>query len=903
MAKKITLLLFMLIGTTLVGQSATATVNGTSYSTLADAYAAAVGGETILIDGFFDEKLTINKAVNIQGDDPETDGIQYTGTGRVFYVTNQVLNNFTISNITVSGGSVSNANGAGILLDKPKGDKITLRNLIIENNSASGTSNGQGGGISVNTANVDIVDCIIRNNSSRNGGGIHLATNNNANSPDVDKVVNVKRTLIHGNSTSLTGGGFYIYAGGADVGLTVNFVNTTIVLNTATTNGGIGHIYGKTKTGTSVINTEVNLTHVTAARNTASQATDADKNKFGLYFTKGGSTDGTVFNAYNSIFVAAGVPANRGINFASSDPKEVINCQIGGQVNFSRVDDGTGTIKGRTAGQIGLASELSDEGGFSKVLGLSGGTNGAIDFGASSITGIVLPIFDQRVYTRSGAPDAGAYQTGGTVYSSTWTGTAGDNDPNNTENWSENVIPTTKGIVEIGSSDQITWDTDLSVDTINISSGGTLITSANLAGTINYTRDLNTSNWYVVSAPVEGQDVDDFVASAGLAMSGTNNALSIYNTEDDTWSYYQTGFSSSDVLSPGTGYAVNLSAASGGITFGGSMNTEDTSVALATTGNGFNLLGNPYPSFIDSAAMLSGSTDALSTETIWVWNEATDSYDTKVTADAFQLAPGQGFFVKSDGDGGSVALNESFQSHQSTDTFQRTEGRPELSLTLFDKQAPRTAKLYYIAGTTTGFDNGFDGPMFGGVPNDFAIYTHAVENGTGRDLAIQSLPDYNYENMVVPVGINAKAGTVIDISARTTNFPEDVAIYLEDREQETFALLTSSSNFTTTLSADSKGVGRFYLHTKTRPLADEKEMFSAGDLSLYDPSSHNLSVFGIKQGKANARIYDILGNEIVSMEFDGKNTNDIPLPNLAVGVYIVHLTTETKTLIKKIIIR
>ena len=427
---------------------------------------------------------------------------------------------------------------------------------------------------------------------------------------------------------------------------------------------------------------------------------------------------------------------------------------------------------------------------------------------------------------------------------------------------------------------------------------------------INYTRDLNTSNWYVVSAPVEGQDVDDFVASAGLATSGTNNALSIYNTADDTWSYYQTGFSSSDVLSSGSGYAVRLSAASGDVTFSGTVNTEDTSVALTNNGNGFNLLENPYPSYLDSAAMLSGNSAALSSETIWVWNEATNDYDTKVTADALQRAPGQGFFVKSfipplgksKGYVGSVDLNESFQSHQGTDTFQRTEERPELFLTFFDKQAPLTAKLYYIAGTTTGFDNDFDGPMFGGVANDFAIYTHAVENGEGRDLAVQSLPDNDYDNMVIPVGINAKAGTVIDKSARTTNFPEGVAIYLEDREQKTFTLLSSSSNFTTTISADSKGVGRFYLHTKTRPLADEEEMLSAGDLSLYDPSSHNLSVFGIKQGKANARIYNILGNEVVNTVFDGKNTNDFPLPNLAVGIYIVHLTTETKTLIKKIII-
>ena len=903
MAKKITFLLFILINTVLMGQ--TATVNGVSYSTLAEAYAAAVGGETILIDGIFDEKLTSNKAVNLIGDDPETDGIVYTGTGRVLYFTNQILNGFTVANLKISGGNVTNANGSGILLDKSKGDKITLKNLIIENNAAKGTSNGQGGGISINTVNVDIIDCIIRNNSSRNGGGIHIGTNNAANNPDVDKVVNIERTLIHGNTTSLTGGGFYIYAGGADVGLTVNFVNTTIALNTAGTNGGIGHIYGQTKTGTTVINTEVNMTHVTAARNTAPLATTADKNKFGLYFTKFNSTDGTVFNAYNSIFVAAGLPANRGINFASANPKKVINCQIGGNENWSRVDDGTGTIRGRTAGQIGLASALSDQGGFSKVLALSGGNNPAIGFGASAITGVTLPIVDQRAYTRSSSPDAGAYQTGGSAYSTSWTGTAADNDPYNADNWTSNVVPTTGGTVEVSGTDQITWDKDFSVSTINIASGGTLITTATLAGTINYTRDLGTTNWYVIGSPVEGQDTDDFVASAGLAVSETNNGLGSYNTSDDTWSYYQTGTSNADALASGGGYAISLSGSSGAVTFSGSMNTEDTTVSLTTTGRGFNLLGNPYPSYMDSGALLSGSSDVLSSQTIWVWNESTDSYDTKVVADGFQLAPGQGFFVQSDDGPGSVVMDETFQSHQGTDTFQRgAEARTELHLMLFDKKTPRTAKLYYIGGTTTGFDNGYDGPMFGGVSNDFAIYTHAVEEGRGNDLAVQSLPNYNYENMVVPVGVNAKAGSAVEIFAKAMNFPEDIKVYLEDKETKTFTLLNDSSSFQTTLSKDSKGIGRFYLHTKAeKPRDDEDPRIRYAGLNMYALDRHNLHVVGVEQGTAQVRVYDILGNEVVDTKIKGNGINDVVLPSLTDGVYIVHITTETGTLIKKIIIR
>ena len=97
MIKKITISLFVLFTSLIMAQ--TATVNGTSYGTIADAYAAAVGGDTIFIDGIFDEKLTSNKAVSLQGDDPNTDGIVFTGTGRVLYYTNEVLGDFSISNL------------------------------------------------------------------------------------------------------------------------------------------------------------------------------------------------------------------------------------------------------------------------------------------------------------------------------------------------------------------------------------------------------------------------------------------------------------------------------------------------------------------------------------------------------------------------------------------------------------------------------------------------------------------------------------------------------------------------------------------------------------------------------------------------------------------------------------
>ena len=405
MIKNITISLCMLFTSLIIAQ--TATVNGTSYGTIADAYDAAIGGDTIFIDGIFDEKLTSNKAVSLQGDDPDTDGIVFTGTGRVLFYTNEVLEDFNISNLTISGGN-STANGAGILIDKSKGNQITLNNLIIENN----TTTAVGGGISINSANVDINSCIIKNNTALQGGGLHLGTNNNANDPDLDKIVNVKQSLITGNSSTTNGAGFYIYGFGNEMRITANFENTTIALNTAVASGGSGRIYGEAYAGdTSTNNVIVNMTHVTSARNSAALSTESEKNNFGIYFTTGGG-GGPVFNAYNSILASAGIIGNRGINFIQSNPGSLINNVMGGQLNINTADVNTNNLTGRTAGQIGLAADLTDEGGFSNVLELTDGD--AVDY-CTSDTGTSLPVVDQRNYLRDDFPDAGAFELEGTL--------------------------------------------------------------------------------------------------------------------------------------------------------------------------------------------------------------------------------------------------------------------------------------------------------------------------------------------------------------------------------------------------------------------------------------------------------------------------------------------------------
>ena len=213
----------------------------------------------------------------------------------------------------------------------------------------------------------------------------------------------------------------------------------------------------------------------------------------------------------------------------------------------------------------------------------------------------------------------------------------------------------------------------------------------------------------------------------------------------------------------------------------------------------------------------------------------------------------------------------------------------------------RDTDIYYIDGTTTGFDNGYDSSIFGGVTNEFAIYTQAVANGTGRNLGIQSLPDNNFENMIIPVGINATSGTEIIISATSANLPTGIHVYLEDKEDNSFTLLDDSSIFQTTFANTSNGVGRFFIHTKTQPLSVDQADLK--NVSIYLSDDNYLRIVGVQQADAQVHIYSILGKQVVSTSFEGAGVNEILLPNLSLGIYMVQLKTKNGNLNKKIIIQ
>jgi len=505
--------------------------------------------------------------------------------------------------------------------------------------------------------------------------------------------------------------------------------------------------------------------------------------------------------------------------------------------------------------------------------------------------------------------------TGGATLASgiTWDGST-DNDWNTATNWTPERLPNAADaytIIPAGLTNYPTISSgEITVAAIDIKSGAAFVANgtATVTGAATYSRNLthtagNTNGWYLVASPLVGATFDDTWVNANYLAtgSGTNRGLATYTESANTWDYFLTG--ESGTFTPGTGYSVKRSA-TGDVSFTGTINTADTDVTLVRTDNGFNLVANPYTSYINSETLLDNNTVVSNNKNIYVWNNGTTSYDTKISTAAFQVAPGQAFFVRSNEGGGTLTFAESNQSDNSgTDTFQRTAATiPEIELSVADESTHRYIKLYFNDAATKGFDNGYDGDLFGGVANSFEIYSHLLEDNQGEKYQIQSLPNSDLASMVIPVGLKAASGKELAFSVKKLNLPTDIKVYLEDRVTNTFTLLDETNSvYNITLSSAIDGIGRFYLHTSNSVLSTSD--VNLNSVSIFKINNSNLRVAGLSQGKASISLYNILGKQMMMTTFDAINSNDISLPKLAAGIYIVQLTTEAGKLNKKIILK
>ena len=551
-----------------------------------------------------------------------------------------------------------------------------------------------------------------------------------------------------------------------------------------------------------------------------------------------------------------------------------------------------------------------------------------------------------------------------TINPNSWTGTA-DSDWNNALNWCGGIPATTDAITIDAQSNApvITSGATIEVESVTLLTGGTLVVSsgANLTVTnavsvasdatftiednanLIQVNDVANSGDVIVeknssplyrldytlwSSPVSGQNLQEFSPST------LSNRFYNYDEATDVYTAISPG---GNDFTQGEGYLIRMpnnhpayvdDSTPGTVwtgTFTGTPNNGSITVATTNSLNGYNLVGNPYPSpinineFFDAnAGTINGTsalyfwrkrnnpdatTYALVTKSAYTMNAASGGdtgSDTFVgDSSGWVINPGQGFFVQVTGN--SIEFNNSMRVGVNNGQFFRTvqeETTPLMSRIWLDitssEGAFKQTAITYSDEATLGLDYGWDGKA---LVTDGSVALYSVIEGV--DLGIQARPQFN-SNDVVPLAykVPVPGNYTISLDHFDGVFQQGQDVYLKDNvAEQTINLKATDYTFTTEAG---QFTNRFEIIYTIQALEVNDFAITPNDVVVYQKDGL-ITIDGSAVDLKDIAVYDMRGRLIYSKPDINTNTITITDLNVQQQVVLLHITTAKGLVTKKVV--
>ena len=351
--------------------------------------------------------------------------------------------------------------------------------------------------------------------------------------------------------------------------------------------------------------------------------------------------------------------------------------------------------------------------------------------------------------------------------------------------------------------------------------------------------------------------------------------------------------------------------------------TADTPVLLRASGDGANLLGNPFGTSLDvseaSVAAWSGAAN-LASLIVQVWNPnagASGSYESSLVQPT--LAPWQGFFAEAQTAG---ALTIPASARTTGGTLLRPDAAPLVAFELSsaDGHTDRAAILTLRDDASDGRDL-YDASKLA-PPAEAAVLV-----AFGDAEALRSVESRPVAPVSVPVSV-ASVGAGADLVLtwpRVEALPEGWAAVLRDREtgavvdlsardSYAFTVVPTASRTAGTLPAHARATGlaaRFDLTVGPRG-AVASEAGAAAVLALDAPRPNPARgaaevAFSLAEaGAVRLSVVDLLGREVAVMVAGerpaGRHAEALDAARLAPGVYVVRLAAGGQALARRLVV-
>ncbi|MEX6626053.1 T9SS type A sorting domain-containing protein [Tenacibaculum salmonis] len=856
-------------------------------------------------------KIHTDNATILSGDLNNDDtGISFAAAGRTensYHVVEVSKENTMLDGLTISDGqgdfvaaSGDNTYGAGIF-KAFKIRKFTMKNTVVKDNvapSAAGIMLKYDAYQETITDAVYTIDkCVFKNNLAQSASALHVSpyinTVNTINLSITNSLFDSNKTVDYLTKKAIGGSNGYIES------MTQGTISVVIVNNTfvnSLNNGTGGGDYAS----------------LIVSRRNPGVLNGVVANNIFWGNTSNGATSKAIGNKpHNSYVSIAG-------SFISNSIDEDNFSNLTGTTNTSNINPN-------------LDADFKLQ--ATSISALNTGSNSKL---SNNLTKDLAG--NNRVY--NGVIDLGAYEfTSGTISNTVWTG-ATSTDWEVAGNWNNGVPTNTlnafifNGAVNYPVISNISEAKDITIENLasltispsanltaqniitgdnltiesDVNSYGSLKVFNTVTGMATY-KSYVSDKWHLIGSPVVGQDVSSFVTNSSL-VSGTTNpnhkGLGIYeNTNASPWAYYQNTLSWGN-FSTAKGYAIKKTTA-GTVSFTGTVNTSNIQyTGTGSVSNTFEMISNPYTAHLNAN---SGANSVLSENVsnlkstnaaLYFWNDITASYDVVNNASSpYRLAPGQGFFVQMENTGGVVDFTSTMLLHQQS-ASSRTAVQTSVAITISDENTSKTTQIKYLSNTNDGLDIGYDAGYFDGGQSKVGVYTKLAD-GTYDDtnFMLQCVNNEKVSATVIPLGIKTTKAREVVFSAKAMNLPQNLNVYLEDKETNKVTKLSNGGEYKATVSG---GSGRFYVHAKTSSnLNPDIIVDLSTKLSVYKTDNNTLVIDGLKEN-ATVNLYSILGKKVFSKEITN-TTKTVSLPSLSTGIYVVKVQEGINQISKKISIK
>lgn len=427
-----------------------------------------------------------------------------------------------------------------------------------------------------------------------------------------------------------------------------------------------------------------------------------------------------------------------------------------------------------------------------------------------------------------------------------------------------------------------------------------------VSGTTSLERYIPSTNWHIISSPVSGQKMGEFVLTNPIDSFTQDNItdydLTFYDEGINNWSSY-TSSSETTTFQAGAGYSMRKTVDSkdGIVKFTGTANSGNYVISVTKNNYGWNCIGNPYPSSLNIAndnGFLDENLLALDPlfSGVYVWNEGINDYEV-ITKAAYNfsppggesifnknnVAPAQGFFIKAK-ENGTINFTPELQNDTEA-TFKSTVASwPAVKLNATLNNHINSTIIAFNEQMTIEIDPMYDVGKFCGNP-DFSLSSKLSSNSDLK-LSVQALPLSMLNNCRIPLEVKSSTNGNLAFEIHTSNLPDDVLLYIEDSKENKIHLINFNQAFFAEFDKTEKN--RFFLqfNSTTNLKNTEREnpcrIINCSEYLSFNTNS--IKTFSLK-------IYSIDG-KLIFWEPNYQSNSHLSKSNFRNGLYLFFVEFE-----------